>query len=169
MLYPQTWLAHLMQIFTRIPNLVLTQKSKKHQGVFCPDHCRFSIGLLKFTFWCLITKAFQTWHLVVDPILQVFFHVFFTSLTIWLKGLQFPIYQNYHIFSQSNSLKNKKKSLKTCLPWKCWLLQATSLHPGSTLMADTLSFQSIVGSESPRSLISPSGMIRKGSSPVSSS
>ena len=29
-----------MQIFTRILNLVLTKKLKKHQGVFCPDHCR---------------------------------------------------------------------------------------------------------------------------------
>ena len=29
-----------MQIFTKIPNLVLTQK--KHQGVICPNHC--SVG-----------------------------------------------------------------------------------------------------------------------------
>ena len=38
-----------MQIFTMIPNLVLTQKKKKNQEVFCPDHCRTLIrGVSRF-------------------------------------------------------------------------------------------------------------------------
>ena len=44
-----------MQIFTRIPNLVLTQKSKKHQGVFCPIHCRI-VMMAKTAF---VTLAFM--------------------------------------------------------------------------------------------------------------